>query len=270
MLHEVEKVTFGYRWVLTYNLVKTESDTHVSAAVPSSEMDALRNTLSAWAQQRREESFPKSEFAYILDHEYSLQAAGPHALKGQDLVRGMALQELCEEKNEFTLLMATMQASVHHPDPDDYGPRAYDPAADEVTLKKIVDMDGVVVGEEIDIEKSSIIQDPFDENERVYEQHGRYTGNAGTDWRFLYRKTVSASNLNPTYQLLTIQALIIVPRTHITDFLVKQFHDSFRYFLSSPRKDRTDSFSIRHLIDYMIRRLQKNMQRCAVAPPSKG
>ncbi|KAF2140234.1 uncharacterized protein K452DRAFT_231093 [Aplosporella prunicola CBS 121167] len=214
--HEIKEVTAGYRWVLTYNLVKPKAFMPESAATARANSRALRATLREWTNNNvhRGPSVNADYYVYLLDHQYTDENLGYRALKGRDQAKAGALQRACEELG-FRFYLSSVEhmrsGEVDEVDPyDRYGwgnetgedgegdeESGFHPIVEELdsslTLKRVIDDTGALVAENIEFSDSDkVIQDfPFDDYEPDDEQYEAYMGNSGPSATQFYRRTVS-------------------------------------------------------------------------------
>jgi hypothetical protein len=115
--HEVTEVTDGYRWVLTYNLVRKQQGEKPSAAKVQSDLGKLRSAFESW--QSDDELFGQEHFIHILNHQYTDSSLRLNALKPEDLVAARALQEVSND-TDCTLFLASCEREVFGGCDDDY------------------------------------------------------------------------------------------------------------------------------------------------------
>ena len=86
--HSVSKLETGHRLVLTYNLVRQESDSSRMPLVLNDHKQNLDNYLTLWDQQYRgmeiQSTFVYDKMVYMLEHEYSEANICLKNLKGKD------------------------------------------------------------------------------------------------------------------------------------------------------------------------------------------
>ncbi|KAL7917032.1 hypothetical protein ACQKWADRAFT_82283 [Trichoderma austrokoningii] len=105
--HEIEPVQTGYRWVLTYNLIRVNTDnesSRTSAMVLDSQILGLRNALSSWETQQD----PPDFLVYVLDHQYTQRNLRLSFLEGRDYQRAGCLAEACKQHGKFYLFLAQL------------------------------------------------------------------------------------------------------------------------------------------------------------------
>jgi hypothetical protein len=82
--HEITPVTYGYRLVLTYNLVQDSSEPKQSAAAVDASYARLEQLLKTWTDDHVHQKM----FIYPLDHQYTPSKLSLNSLKGQDAAKG--------------------------------------------------------------------------------------------------------------------------------------------------------------------------------------
>ncbi|KAF2669631.1 hypothetical protein BT63DRAFT_372812 [Microthyrium microscopicum] len=197
VLHEVTKVTSGYRLVLTYNLISKNFDFRPSAAVNCEELRRVRRVLDAWKI-----SGGDTRLIHQLEHEYTESGMKLNALKGRDAEVVSVLEEACH-KTGFVFFLASCEREVWGGCDDGYGygrsryqgfqsyHEIIDTVEDTLTLKRVVDTHGNLVGQNMDTHKDMFLKDcPFDEREPDDEDFSGFTGNEGANATQWYRDTV--------------------------------------------------------------------------------
>ncbi|EPE04508.1 2og-fe oxygenase [Ophiostoma piceae UAMH 11346] len=113
VFHEVEKLTQGYRLVMTYNIVVPGSvpgvDRSGSASLFHDQAILLQDSLMKWhdAEQRREEGV----LVYPLDHQYATAGLSLASLKGRDVDVSQALKQAAAPAG-FCVFLATLKHTV--------------------------------------------------------------------------------------------------------------------------------------------------------------
>jgi hypothetical protein len=104
-----QEVTSGYRWVLTYNLVQTNSEYLNSAA---SGERRLRAILTEWNRLIKQEDGEADKTIYQLDHKYTEAIIRLNILRGKDLLRTQRLLSVGDQLG-YTLYLANAEKQVH-------------------------------------------------------------------------------------------------------------------------------------------------------------
>ncbi|KAF2817338.1 uncharacterized protein BDZ99DRAFT_565102 [Mytilinidion resinicola] len=263
VIHEVQEITSGYRWVLTYNLVRKGSRADLSTL--RYESSILRNTVGLWKSHHTSTlTNDFGELIYVLEHKYTEANLKMDLLKSQDLGRVMALKQACEA-NGFSIFLAALERQMYggveydydeydrrrgrygnyYGDEDDEGDESRgdgqyhdltDIYEDDYAIKSLMDLQGMQVMEDININATEIIQDKaFEGADPDEEDYEGFTGNSGASARHWYRKT----------------AVVIIPRHRAIDFLMGPFKNSRGYRLN---KDG----GIASLIEYLASQFAKD------------
>lgn len=215
--HEVTEITSGYRWVLTYNLVRANPPSTANGpSIESIEWQDVTDLKTIFNRWRKDLSkgFPHERLMYILDHQYTEANLKAYTLKGRDAVIGQYLEAACADTG-FRFYLANLEQMVsggaaeddycystrygyHYGRYDSPPPRLAgrfheieDECDREVKLKYLVDPEGDKIGEDIEVDEEDILQsDPFarDPDDEDYEG---FTGNEGASATHWYRETVS-------------------------------------------------------------------------------
>lgn len=219
--HEVTEITSGYRLVLTYNLINVSPSAPVSATSLRAETRNLRAVFKAWNKDLDEAGDIGEECIYYLNHEYTEASLHYRALKGKDMAKARALKEVCDETG-FCFFLATLERMVQggcDESYDDFGYgfeeeynsdeeeeysgysscRTYGDHHDlteiyqeELKLKRVVDLDGNIVAEDVAVDEEKILADaPYEDREPDAEDFSGFTGNEGVSATHWYRDAVS-------------------------------------------------------------------------------
>ncbi|THX79990.1 hypothetical protein D6D04_04863 [Aureobasidium pullulans] len=239
---QVQEVTSGYRWVLTYNLVQTDCEQFNSAASADRKLRAI---LTEWNNTIEEEGGETDKMIYQLDHKYTDASIRLNSLKGADLLRAQRLFSVCDQVG-FTLYLASLEKQVHGSaesnnngyydryDDDEEGSdgefHAIEDVIDEtLKLTRVVDTDGNVIATDLDIEEDDIVQpDPYEDRDPDEDSYEGWTGNAGATSTHWYKGSV----------------LVLVPN----DMIANVFLGSYRDFGYGDGGDAKVLAILRHLV----------------------
>ncbi|KAG9713792.1 hypothetical protein KCU73_g16412, partial [Aureobasidium melanogenum] len=199
VLHEVQEVTSGYRWVLTYNLIQTDYEHFNSTA---SAEQKLRGILTEWNKIKKNASSEADRIIYQLDHKYTDASIRLQTLKGSDLLKAQRLFSVGNQMG-YALYLASLEKQVHgsaesgyhgyrsHYDDEEEGSDGEFHAIEDVfeeslTLTRVVDPDGLVIITDLAIEEGDILQEePYEDRDPDEHEYEGWTGNAGatsTHW----------------------------------------------------------------------------------------
>ncbi|KAG9595558.1 hypothetical protein KCU77_g4325, partial [Aureobasidium melanogenum] len=222
VLREVQEVTSGYRWVLTYNPIQTDSEHFNSTA---SAEQKLRGILTDWNKINKSGSGEADRIIYQLDHKYTDASIRLKTLKGSDLLKAQRLFSVGDQMG-YALYLASLEKQVHGSaesgchgyrsryDDEEEGSDGEFHAIEDVleeslTLTRVVDPDGLVVITDLAIKEEDILQEEAygdrDPDEHEYEG---WTGNAGATSTHWFKDSV----------------LVMVPNECIADVFLWQ-HD---------------------------------------------
>lgn len=166
VLHSVQPVTSGYRVVLTYNLVAKGIHAPPSLQSLQIHIDQVRHTLKKWMRSREPEFL-----VYTLQHKYTHASIRASELKGTDVHRVRCIMHLQKELG-LKLCLGSLEKSVFgscdggysgyngwdddEDDEDDGGHHHIDEELEtSLTLKKVVDLDGNVVVQDLRVRNHS-------------------------------------------------------------------------------------------------------------------
>jgi hypothetical protein len=208
VVHEVTPLTKGYRFVLTFNLTADPQGARPSAQMNFHAHDGIRQVLRQW--QSGTSSIDGSCVIHQLDHEYTEQGLKLRSLKGEDLDVVRALSDACSAEG-FLCFLASCEKEVSGGCEEDYGyggrsrdyGSAYSNGCHEIIevfdtylrLKRIVDMNGKMVAENVDVdEEDFLVENPFEDRTPDDEDYSGYTGNEGVSATQWYRDTVCSTH----------------------------------------------------------------------------
>ncbi|TIA52683.1 hypothetical protein D6C79_01885 [Aureobasidium pullulans] len=115
VIHEVQEVTSGYRWVLTYNLVQTDFEQFNSAASADRKLRAI---LTEWNNTIEEEGGETDKMIYQLDHKYTDASIRLNSLKGGRSTESTALTRVVDtDGNVIATDLDIEEDDIVQPDP---------------------------------------------------------------------------------------------------------------------------------------------------------
>lgn len=152
-----------------------------------------------------------SSSLYLLEHEYTNASLNLQSLKGNDLVRVLTLQRLCE-KNDLCLFLASLEREVLRSmewfEPDYKRRKRWGESSDEsspepeigdvleviddlLKMKRVVDLDGLEVAVDLDVDENQLLQSGMWEGRKTdQEESSGYTGNEGVTSTLWYKDSV--------------------------------------------------------------------------------
>ncbi|KAG9518309.1 hypothetical protein KCV07_g5717, partial [Aureobasidium melanogenum] len=225
VLHEVQEVTSGYRWVLTYNLVQADFEHFNSTA---SAEQKLRGILTEWNKISKNASGEADRIIYQLDHKYTDASIRLQTLKGSDLLKAQRLFSVGNQMG-YALYLASLEKQVHGSAESGYhGYRSRyddeeegsdgefhaieDVLEESLTLTRVVDPDGLVVITDLAIEEEDILQEePYEDRDPDEHEYEGWTGNAGATSTHWYKDS----------------ALVLVPNECIADVFLWQYDPGY-------------------------------------------
>ncbi|CAO1599663.1 hypothetical protein XANCAGTX0491_003378 [Xanthoria calcicola] len=216
--HEVQPIKSGYRIALVYNLINDTNGDGTSAGLVIEQMQELGKILRHWNKSREKaQRYPTDEpeaLVYKLDHKYTDANLKFRALKGLDKVKAEYLRETCADAG-ICFYLASMELrkegsteedsfarrgyynDTDDSDTDDYkrgGNHALEDILEgKLALKRIIDLDGNVLAQDLSLDEDIIVQDDVFERDPDDEAYEGWTGNAGATATHWFRDTVSRS-----------------------------------------------------------------------------
>jgi len=211
VVHEVTRLTNGYRFVLTLNLTADPQGVHPSPEINCDVHNGLRRLLKQWQSNISSSKASSCEcIIHLLDYEYTQQGLKLQSLKGRDLDVVRALCEACSAIGILCFL-ANCEKEVSGGCEEDFGYggrfRGYgskysgsyhtieDVFDTSLRLKWIVDMGGRLVAENVDINQADLLDENSFENKTPNdEEYSGYTGNEGASATHWYRDSVRSTH----------------------------------------------------------------------------
>ena len=188
--HAVQKITLGYRLVLTYNLIYNKQGTPPRAETHTKPELEILKLLQLQDQEGNEYfSWP---LAYMLEHKYTEANLKMDNLKGKDRARAFYVQQACQ-RHGLSLFLANMvhEVSGGCDESNGYGSKEFHAIDEEydrsLSLKIMVHPNGSVRARDLPFEEEYILQDePFDRDPDD-EDYSGWTGNEGVSATHWYR-----------------------------------------------------------------------------------
>ena len=180
---ELKPLDKGHMLMLEYDLVLASPAKLPSLAEVYSEKGKLRELLTAWNDAVTKESTTHNDslptlLAHVCESVYKSSSLSLNKLEDNDRFRVAYLSDICS-RLDMGLYIADLDRTYHMGVRDE----------DSITLTKMVDLDGNIVGGKIplDAEDNFVASDPFGEvpDNQVFDcNHGVVTC-------YYYRRTVS-------------------------------------------------------------------------------
>ncbi|KAI0852514.1 hypothetical protein F5Y00DRAFT_226824 [Daldinia vernicosa] len=261
--HDVLPVTWGYCWILTYNLMVDPAST-VPAAISSASNEALRTALRLWLRAIDNGSENLLPLCYVLDHKYTDLSF--RRLKGVDFNRVKCLRMMCEEL-DFDFFLADIEkeeSGTIENDGYDYYREEEEDEDDDVDyhplgevrdvsyqLTYVFNSDGYHLASNMLLDEYRVLQleHPFSD-EPDAEDYERSRGNPRSEATHWYRGS----------------ALVIVPYEGTVSFLTSNypggfnehsaghdyFIDLFNFFISQCEKSPRKALRLDQLYEFLI------------------
>lgn len=209
--HETKPIINGYRLTLSYNLIHTATTPRPALSDNESAKKMLRDALLAWKASEGPQCPEK--VVYLLEHQYPQETLRKSALKGRDAQHATLIEALAKELG-FRVGLASVEChlSGETGDSEEYYARRrkrgwswcvddLDSEEDDVdpdslcfndideretTISNLVDLNGVELAEEVDIEeRTEIIPADLEEaitggdhTEQEYNSHGEVSNSS--------------------------------------------------------------------------------------------
>ncbi|KAK4894231.1 hypothetical protein LTR27_007599 [Elasticomyces elasticus] len=234
--HEVKPITFGYRLVLTFNLVQDVAQGQGYGVGFVMRFPNLEEAIRMWSRACAEEG-DDTPALYALEHQYTDASISLQALKANDLAKAQALKQFAIQHN-FVLYLASCEKEVSgdaEEGDDDYdgysrskrrryGYDDYGETSDEyhqityetessLRIQRLVDLTGTELAQNLEIAEEDFLQDaPYEDRDPTECEHTGPTGNAGASATHWYRDTV----------------LVMVQTRQVVKFLLRGYGDDCR------------------------------------------
>jgi hypothetical protein len=184
---KVTEVLSGYRWVLTYKVVKTSSAGSVTPHPSAADLDyraaRFREALEAWCR-RGQPGF----LCHVLEHEYTKSGLNQESMKGRDSFHIAYIARICAKSGRFRLFLANLERRVKSNLNNEGGE---EDAETESCLHRIAYLDGDVVQDSLLISEECLIQQHlYDDRDPDEQVGGQYLGNEHVNFEKSYKNAV--------------------------------------------------------------------------------
>ncbi|KAL9615706.1 MAG: hypothetical protein Q9160_009323 [Pyrenula sp. 1 TL-2023] len=194
VVHEIEPVQTGYRWVLTYNLINDSKDICPSVSALDSRVQDFTNLLTLWQSMETGPRF----FAYLLAHRYTSTSLRLAQLKGDDYYRTRHAVQSSSEQPDIYIFLANIEIYVTDPNCES----ALTPVASNMSITRLVDLDGF----DLNAYEVPILDEDLQQQMRTngrepdVQRGGGFMGNSYAEIEQFYRNSVCAmSNQSPMF-----------------------------------------------------------------------
>ncbi|KAL8991463.1 MAG: hypothetical protein Q9177_000135 [Variospora cf. flavescens] len=198
VVHEIEPIQTGYRWVLAYNLINRSPGPPQSASALDARIDQFTQALTRW-QDLQDQPF---YLAYPLDHEYTDRDLKLAYLKGDDFYRARHVAQSCEAHGKYYMLLGNMEMCIT----DQNSEEEMEKEA-VLSLDHIVDPQGfnLLIASTRTISTTNLLRgESYEDREPDTQRGGNYLGNQYAEIDQFFKDST----------------LIIVPRQWILNFLL--------------------------------------------------
>ena len=173
----------GYRFVLTYNLVNTALERHLSASVLDTEQSKIGRMLDEWYPMRDRQTF----MCYVLQHKYTDANLRLRNLKGDDYYRCYQLHGACRTDGRFCIFLSRLELTVTRTNDEEYEEKA----EEKLYLDGVFALQGIKLRDSLVISEDCVVQRNVHESREHDEQWGgEHMGNQYADIQQVYRDTV--------------------------------------------------------------------------------
>ncbi|KAL8861958.1 MAG: hypothetical protein Q9178_001828 [Gyalolechia marmorata] len=170
VVHEIEAIQTGYRWVLAYNLIN-HSPGPRSASALDAQIDRFTQALTRWQGLQDKPRY----LAYPLDHQYTKRDLKLAHLKGDDFYRARHVARSCEAHGGYYMLLGNMEMCITNQNSEE---EMEDEAV--LSLCRIVDPQGfnLLIHSTLGISTANLLRGQSYENrEPDVQRGGNYLGN---------------------------------------------------------------------------------------------
>ncbi|KAL8669092.1 MAG: hypothetical protein Q9168_006301 [Polycauliona sp. 1 TL-2023] len=199
VIHEIEPIKTGYRWVLAYNLINQSPDTPRSASALAAELGQFTEALTRWQNLENEPHY----LAYPLNHQYTNRDLKLACLKGDDFYRACHVAQSCEAHGAYYMILGNMEMRISSS--GDYENVEEEEAV--LSLDHIVDAQGydLLISSTRSISTANLLcGGSYEDRDPDVQHEGGYMGNEYAE----------------NEQLFKDSTLIIVQRREILNFLL--------------------------------------------------
>ncbi|KAL8820946.1 MAG: hypothetical protein Q9223_000934 [Gallowayella weberi] len=115
VVHEIEPIQTGYRWVLAYNLINHSPGPPRSASALDAQISQFTEALTRWQNLQDEPHY----LAYPLDHQYTDRDLKLARLKGGDFYQARHAAQSCEAHCKYYMLLGNMEMCLTNQNTED-------------------------------------------------------------------------------------------------------------------------------------------------------
>ncbi|KAL8893888.1 MAG: hypothetical protein Q9192_004827, partial [Flavoplaca navasiana] len=171
VIHEIEPIQTGYRWVLTYNLINHTPGPPGSASALDARISQFTEALTQWQDLQDEPDY----LAYPLNYQYTDRNLKLAHLKGDDFYRARHVAQSCEAHGKYYMLLGNMEMCITNQNGEE---EMEDEAM--LSLDRLVDPQGfnLLIGSTRRISTDNLLHgESYEDREPDTQRGGNYLGN---------------------------------------------------------------------------------------------
>ncbi|KAL8838115.1 MAG: hypothetical protein Q9170_002256 [Blastenia crenularia] len=183
VIHEIEPIQTGYRWVLAYNLINGSQGSSRSASALDARIGEFTQALTTWQDLTGAPRY----LAYPLDHQYTNRDLKLAHLKGNDFYRAHHVAQSCAAHGEYYMLLGNMEMCIT--DRNDEEEMEKESA---LSLFQIVDPQGYdLINSTIEISTTNLLRgESYEDRAPDVQRGGNYLGNQYAEIDQFFRDSV--------------------------------------------------------------------------------
>ncbi|KAL8764944.1 MAG: hypothetical protein Q9209_007808 [Squamulea sp. 1 TL-2023] len=227
VVHEIEPIQTGYRWVLAYNLINYSPGPPRSASALDARIVQFTKALTRWQDLQDEPYY----LAYPLDHQYTDRDLKLAHLKGDDFYRARHVAQSCEAHGKYYMLLGNMEMCITNQN----GEEEMEEEA-VLSLDHLVDPQGfdLLISSTRIISTTNLLRgESYEDREPDAQRGGNYLGNqyAEIDQFFKDSVSVAANKLRKRTESNFTPYSLAHLTTRLQEFIGQAGDSSFRGLL---------------------------------------
>ncbi|KAL8855247.1 MAG: hypothetical protein Q9198_010874, partial [Flavoplaca austrocitrina] len=187
VIHEIEPIQMGYRWVLAYNLINHTLGSPNSASALDARIGQFTQALTRWQELVEEPYY----LAYPLDHQYTDRDLKLAQLKGDDFYRARHIAQGCEAHGEYYMLLGNMEMCITNQNGE-----VEEKEEAMLLLDRLVDPQGfnLLIGSTLRISTDNLLRgESYEDREPDTQRGGNYLGNQYAEIDQFFKDSVSVA-----------------------------------------------------------------------------
>ncbi|KAL8707410.1 MAG: hypothetical protein Q9220_007555 [cf. Caloplaca sp. 1 TL-2023] len=184
VVHEIQPIQSGYRWVLAYNLINHSGASSQSAAALDAQIGRFTRALTRWQSLDDHPNY----LGYPLDHQYTDRALKLTHLKGNDFYQARHVVQSCAAHGEYYTFLGNVEMCVTNQNCEEE-----QEDETQLSLCHIVNMEGDdLLYNKICISETNLLHgDSYEDRKPDVQCGGNYMGNQYAEIEQFFKDSVS-------------------------------------------------------------------------------